>query len=107
MNDGFKDREKGFERKFQIDQDQEFRVKARRDKLFGLWLAQRYGLSGDAANAYGIEVVNSNFEKPGDEDLMDKVKADLIRQKIVIEEKDLRSKFAELLAEAYEQIITK
>ena len=103
--DAFQDREKGFERKFQMDQDLEFRVHSRRDKLFGLWLAERFGLTGDDAEKYAIEVVDSNFEKPGDEDLMDKVKADVAERNAGIEEKELRSKFEECLHEAYDQIV--
>ena len=103
--DAFQDREKGFERKYQMDQDQEFRVHARRDKLFGLWLAERFGMTGDDADKYAIEVVDSNFEKPGDEDLMDKVKADIAERNAGIEEKELRTKFEECLHEAYNQIV--
>ena len=103
--DAFQDREKGFERKFQMDQDLEFRVHSRRDKLFGLWLAERFGLTGDDAEKYAIEVVDSNFEKPGDEDLMDKVKADVAERNAGIEETELRSKFEECLHEAYDQIV--
>ncbi len=102
--DPFQDREKGFERKFQMDQDQEFRAHSRRDHLFGRWLAERFGLTGDDAEKYAIEVVDSNFEKPGDEYLMDKVKADVAERSAGIEEKELRAKFEECLHEAYNQI---
>ena len=103
--DAFQDRKKGFERKYQMDQDQEFRVHSRRDKLLGLWLAERFGLTGDEAEAYAIEVVQSNFEKPGDEDLMEKVKADVAERGEVIDEKEIRAKFSDLLHEAYTQIV--
>lgn len=105
MTDAFKGRAKGFERKFEMDQDREFRVHARRDKLFGLWLAERFGFTGDDAEAYAIEVVNSNFTKPGVEELLDKVKADLSAKNVDIEDKELMVKFEELLAEAYHQIV--
>ncbi len=98
--DAFRDREKGFEQKFQMDEDQKFRVHSRRDHLFGRWLAERFGLTGDDAEKYAMEVVDSNFEKPGDEDLMGKVKADVVERNINIEEKELRTKFEELLHEA-------
>lgn len=77
MSDAFSDRQKGYEAKFQLDQEQQFRVNARRDKLFGLWVAGQLGFAGEAADAYAQEVVASNFEKPGDDDMLDKVKADL------------------------------
>ena len=104
MADTFQKREKGFERKYEMDQDLEFRVHARRDKLLGLWLAEHFGLSGDDAKDYAIEVVDSNFERPGDEDLIEKVMADIAEKKAAIDEKELRAKFAELLHEAYDQI---
>ena len=51
MSDAFNDREKGFERKFQLDQDQQFRALARRDRLFGQWIAGKIGITGDAVAA--------------------------------------------------------
>ena len=103
--DAFKDREKGFERKFQMDQELEFRARARRDRLYGLWLAGRFGLTGEDAEKYTLEVVRSNFEKPGDEDLMDKVKADVAAKNAGIDETELRAKFEDLLYEAQKQIV--
>ena len=104
MSDPFRDREKGFERKYQMDQDLEFRVHARRDHLFGRWLAERFGLTGTDVEKYALEVVDSNFERPGDEDLMDKVKADVAERKVNIDEKELRAKFEDLLHVAHEQL---
>ena len=72
-----------------------------------MWLAERFGLSGDDADAYAIVVVHSNFEEPGDEDLMDKVKADVAAKNAGIEEKELRKKFDELLHTAYDQMFGK
>jgi hypothetical protein len=105
MTDAFQNREKGFERKYQMDRDQEFRVQARRDKLFGAWLAERFGLSGDEAEAYTLEVVDSNFEKPGDDDMMDKVKADIAERGASIDEAELASKLSDCMHEAYKQIV--
>ena len=105
MTDAFQNREKGFERKYQMDRDQEFRVQARRDKLFGAWLAERFGLSGDEAEAYTLEVVDSNFEKPGDDDMMDKVKADIAERGASIDEAGLASKLSDCMHEAYKQIV--
>jgi hypothetical protein len=105
MTDAFQDREKGFERKYELDQDQEFRVQARRDKLFGHWLAQRFGMSGEAEEAYVIDVVDSNFEIPGDEDMLDKVKADIAAKGVSIEDAELNAKLSECMAEAHKQVI--
>ena len=105
MTDAFKDREKGFERKFEMDQDQAFRVQARRDKLFGHWLAERFGLSGKEEQSYVIEVVDSNFEKPGDDDMLDKVKADIAAKGVDIGQAELNAKLSECMAEAYKQVV--
>ena len=73
----FNDREKSFENKFKHDQDTLFRIHSRRNKLLGQWAADLMGLTGDAVGAYATEVVMSDMEKPGDDDVHDKVYADL------------------------------
>lgn len=105
MTDAFQDREKGFERKYQLDSEQEFKVQARRDKLLGHWLAERFGLSGAEEDAYVIDVVDSNFEKPGDDDMLDKVKADIAARGVSIDDAELNAKLSECAAEAHKQIV--
>jgi hypothetical protein len=105
MSDAFQEREKGFERKFQLDQDQMFKVASRRDKLFGQWLAGKLGLSGPAAEQYAKDVVGSNFEKPGDDDMLDKVRKDLADKKVIISDTDLLSKLNDMRDEAARQIL--
>ncbi len=73
----FADREKEFEARFKHDQEFRFKVTARRNRLLGLWAAQRLGLLGDAAEAYGKRVVDAQFEPGGDKNVIDKVAADL------------------------------
>ena len=73
----FDEREKGYEAKFRRDQEFEFKATARRNKLLGLWAAERLGLSGGDAEAYAKEVVVADFEEPGDEDVLRKVAEDL------------------------------
>ena len=73
----FDSRQKAFEDKFARDADLQFKVMARRNKLLGLWAAERLGHSGDAALAYAMEVVAADFEEPGDEDVYRKVAGDL------------------------------
>ena len=106
MSDAFADREKGFERKYQLDQEQQFRALARRDKLFGQWIAGKLGLSGDAVAAYAKEVVESNFEKPGDQDMIDKVKRDLAAKGAAVSDAELNAQLAKLQNEAAAQIVT-
>jgi len=105
MSDAFQDREKAFERKFQLDQDQMFKVGSRRDKLFGQWLAGKLGLSGASADAYAKEVVASNFDKPGDDDMMDKVRKDLSAKGVSITDAELSAKLGDMRDEAARQII--
>ena len=68
----FDKREEGFEKKFAHDEELLFKANARRNKLLGLWAAEKLGLSGDAANAYAKEVVMSDFEETGDHDVAKK-----------------------------------
>ena len=106
MSDGFKDREKGFERKYQLDQDQQFKALTRRDRLFGQWIAEKLGHSGDAAAAYAKEVVASNFEKPGDDDMFDKVRKDLAAKDVTVPDAELKAKLGAFQNEAAAQIVS-
>ena len=72
----FDEREKEFEARYKHDQELQFKVTARRNRLIGLWAAERMGLSGDAATAYAREVVDAEFQG-GDKHVIDKLCADL------------------------------
>jgi hypothetical protein len=72
----FDERERDFEARYKHDQELQFKVKARRNRLLGMWAAERMGLSGDAAQAYAKDVVNAEFHG-GDRNVVDKVCADL------------------------------
>ena len=73
----FDDREKGFEAKYSHDQELNFKITVRRNKLLGLWAADLLGKSGADAEAYAKEVVASDFDKAGEDDIVGKVAADL------------------------------
>jgi hypothetical protein len=73
----FDDREKGFEAKYSHDQELNFKITVRRNKLLGLWAAELLGKTGADADAYAKEVIASDFEKPGEDDIVGKVAADL------------------------------
>src|SRR5439155_15090305 len=73
----FDKREEGFEKKYALDEEQKFKAEARRNKLLGLWVAEKLGISGDAANTYAKEVVVAAFEEAGDTNVVRKVLADL------------------------------
>ena len=103
-NGGFNDREKGFEAKYQHDQETQFKVTARRNKLLGLWAAEKMGLSGADAEAYAKEVVVADFEEAGDDDVLRKVLGDLTDKGVGIDERGVRKEMDRLLATASEQI---
>lgn len=77
MNGIFHDRERGFEARMEFEQAQLFKIRSRRDRLFGEWVAHQMWLTGPAAAAYVSEVIASNFERNGDEGMLEKVAVDL------------------------------
>ncbi len=99
-----KDREEGFERKFAFDEELRFRATARRNKLLGLWIAQKLGKSGAEADAYAREVVNSDFEEVGDHDVLRKVRKDLDAANANLSDLQLRGALDEFMAQAVEQL---
>ena len=100
----FDKREEGFEKKFALDEEKKFKAEARRNKLLGLWAAEKLGLAGDAASAYAKEVVASDFEEAGDADVVRKVVGDLTAKGIAITEQQVRAKMDELMAAAIAQL---
>lgn len=102
----FSDREKAFEKKFEHDQELQFKVNARKNKLLGLWAASLMGKTGDAAEAYAKEVVISDLEKPGDADVMAKLIKDLAAAGKPTEEHTIRRQAERLLVDARNQIVS-
>jgi hypothetical protein len=100
----FDKREEGFEKKFALDEEQKFKALARRNKLLGLWVAERLGLSGNAANDYARTVVAAEFGEGRDENVVRKVLGDLGAKGVDITETDVRAKMAELMAQAIAQV---
>jgi hypothetical protein len=100
----FDDRERAAEKKFQLDQEQEFKAQARRAKLLGQWAAAQMGLSDGAADDYAKSVVMADFEEKGDEDVFRKIRADLSAANVTLSDHQIRVKMDELLAEARKQI---
>jgi hypothetical protein len=100
----FDKREDGFERKYALDEEQKFKAEARRNKLLGLWTAEKLGLAGDAAAAYAKEVVAADFEEAGDADVVRKVIGDLTAKGVAITEPQVRVKMDELFAQAVTQV---
>ncbi len=102
----FDDREKGFENKFQHDQQLQFKVNARRNKLLGLWAAGVMGKAGSDADAYAKEVVQADFDKPGDSDVIEKLMKDLAAAGKAADEHSIRKQSERLLTEAKQQVMT-
>jgi hypothetical protein len=100
----FDKRQEGFEKKFALDEEQKFKALARRNRLLGMWAAEKLGVTGDAAIAYAKEVVASDFEEAGDADVVRKVLGDLTAKGIAITEPELRVKMDELMATAAIQV---
>ena len=100
----FDDREKGFEAKYALDQEQEFKAVARRNKSLGLWAAEKMGLSPESADQYASAVVRADFEQPGEEDVFRKVAGDFKGSGLTVSEGEIRSKMDELMSIAREQI---
>jgi hypothetical protein len=99
----FDDRENAFESKYAHDAEMQFKAEARRNKLLGLWAAELLGKSGDDADSYAKEVVKSDFEEAGDEDVYRKVSGDLGDK---ADEATIRAKMKELMIEAKTQVMT-
>ena len=101
----FEDREKGFEAEFKRNQDLQFRVSARRNRLFGLWAAGHLGIgAGNEAEAYARTVVEADFERPGDGDVIEKVQKDLAAKGIEMSEAQLRVELTRATDEAKRQL---
>jgi hypothetical protein len=100
----FKDREKGFEAKFKKDQELQFKVMARRNKLLGLWAAGKLGMDGEAAAAYAKEVVVADFDEPGDKDVLRKIVKDFSNKGVSTTEHGIRREMDRFLELAKTEI---
>jgi hypothetical protein len=101
----FNDREKAFEAKFARDEELMFKVTARRNKLLGLWAAEKMGMSPSEGQAYAAEVIKSDFEEAGHEDVYRKVKGDLDAKHVDVSEHQLRREMDDQLTEAKRQVM--
>jgi len=100
----FDEREKGFERKFQQDQELAFKVKARRHRLIGQWAAERLGLTGDAAEAYARDLAALGLDHPGDDDTVARIAADFAAKGVAIDATRIRLELEHSEHEARRQL---
>ena len=101
----FEDREHAFEAKFAHDEEMQFRVTARRNRLLGEWAARLMGLTDVEAEAYAKDVVRADFENAGDEDVIRKLLGDLTSARVEIDEAAIREAMGHRLVEARRQLM--
>jgi hypothetical protein len=101
---GFDQRKTGEEARFAHDAELKFKANARRNKLLGLWAAGLMGKTGEAASAYAVEVIKSDFESPGDDDVFAKVRADFDAAGVAQSDHQLRRQMDELMTTAIDQL---
>ena len=100
----FDKREEGFEKKFAHDEELRFKANARRNKLLGMWAAEKMGVTGPAAEAYAKEVVVADFDESGDEDVFRKVRKDFDAKGVTQSDAQIRTTMIELMEQAINQV---
>ncbi len=100
----FDKREEGFEKQFAHDEELKFRATARRNRLLGLWAAEKLGLTGAAVDTYAKEVVAADFEEAGDVDVFHKLRKDFDAKGVNQSDHQIRRTMEELMAIAVAQI---
>ena len=104
MATSFDKREEGFEKQFAHDEELRFKASARRNKLLGLWVAEKLGMSGADADTYAKSVVMADFEEAGEDDVFRKVRKDLDDKKVAVSDQDIKKMMIDLMGQAIEQI---
>ena len=101
----FDDRERAFEAKFARDEEMQFRVLARRNRLLGEWAAGLMGLTAAEAEAYAKDVIHTDFEEAGDDDVIRKLLGDLTSAEVDIDEGRIRATLDHKTVEARRQLM--
>jgi hypothetical protein len=105
MADSFDPSASSHEKKFKLDAETEFKVAARRNKMLGLWLAERLGITSSEVEAYAKEVVLSDLEEPGDDDVIRKVMKDIAEHGADVTEETVREKLDEFYEAAAAEFV--
>jgi hypothetical protein len=100
----FDDRKNGFEQKFAQDQKMSFALEARTAKLFGIWAAQKLGLSGEQADIYAKNLIAANLDEAGFEDILRPVRSDFSQKNLPVSESEIQSALTKAMDEARLQI---
>jgi hypothetical protein len=101
----FDNREHAFENMFAHDEEMQFKISARRNKLFGLWAAEKMGLTSEEADAYAKSVVQADFEESGEEDVVRKILGDLTSAGVETDDQQVRAGLEAAMIEARRQFI--
>ena len=101
---GFDKRGDGFEKKFAHDEELQFKAGARRNKLLGLWAAEKLGKSGAEADEYAKTVVIADFEEAGDDDVFRKIRKDFDSGGVEQSDHQIRRTMDELMTTAIDQV---
>ena len=101
----FDDRQRAFETKFARDQEMQFKITARRNRLLGAWAAEQMGLSPVEAESYARDVIRADFEEAGDEDVIRKLLGDLTSAGAEIDEAEIRAQIEHKTVEARRHFI--
>jgi hypothetical protein len=101
----FDDRERAYEAKFAHDEEMNFRILARRNRLVGEWAARKMGLSDEETASYATDVVRADFEEAGEDDVVRKVLGDLTAAGVEVDEAQIRDALGHKMIEARRQII--
>ena len=101
----FDDRERAFEGKYARDEEMQFRIIARRNRLLGEWAARLMGLSEEETASYAKDVVRADFEEAGDDDVLRKVLGDLTAAGVDTDETNIREALGHKMVEARRQIM--
>ena len=103
MNNKFTDREKGFEKKFQMDEELQFKVAARSNKYLGEWVSTKLGKNEEEEKNYILEIIKSDLEEAGQEDVFRKIKKDFQAASFTIEDSEIRDQMEKALLRAKEE----
>ena len=101
----FDEREKGFEKKFVLDEELQFKVNAKRNKYLGEWAADKLNKSDNDKKTYIQEVIKSDFVEPGDEDVFRKIQSDFKKASISISDSEIREQMNSLLERAKKDLL--
>lgn len=104
MAQNLNDRGAALENKFAHDAELRFKAEARRNKLLGLWAADKMGKTGDEAESYAASVISADLKEPGDEDVFQKIRSDFDEKGIAMSDQDIRQQMTVYLEQAVEQI---